>query len=85
MFDLLAVQGSFKYFLQHHNSKASVPQNSAFFMVQLSFPPPGNLPNPGGSIVKNLPASAGDVPLIPGLGRFPGGGNESWTIKKAEF
>ena len=30
---------------------------------------------PGGSVVKNLPASAGDTRLIPGLGRFPGGGN----------
>ena len=27
----------------------------------------------GGSVVKNLPASAGDVGLIPGSGRFPGG------------
>ena len=26
-------------------------------------------------MVKNLPASAGDTELIPGLGRFPGGGN----------
>ena len=33
---------------------------------------------PGGSVVKNLPASAGDtgdIGSIPGLGRFPGGGN----------
>ena len=30
---------------------------------------------PGGSVVKNSPANAGDVGLIPGLGRFPGGGN----------
>ena len=34
--DLLAVQGTLKSFLQHHSSKASVPQHSAFFMVQLS-------------------------------------------------
>ena len=27
---------------------------------------------PGGSVVKNLPASAGDVGLIPGSGRSPG-------------
>ena len=27
---------------------------------------------PGGSVVKNSPASAGDVSSIPGLGRFPG-------------
>jgi len=30
---------------------------------------------PGGSVVKNLPANAGDVGLISGLGRFPGVGN----------
>ena len=29
----------------------------------------------GGSVVKNLPASAGDAGSIPGSGRFPGGGN----------
>ena len=30
---------------------------------------------PGGSVVKNLPASAGDASSIPGLGRSPGEGN----------
>ena len=30
---------------------------------------------PGGSVVKNPPASTGDPGLIPGLGRSPGGGN----------
>ena len=34
--DLLAVQGAFKGLLQHHSSKASILQHSAFFMVQLS-------------------------------------------------
>ena len=34
--DLLAVQGTVKSLLQHHNSKASIFQCSAFFMVQLS-------------------------------------------------
>ena len=29
----------------------------------------------GGSVVKNIPAKAGDKGLIPGLGRSPGGGN----------
>ena len=38
MFDLLAVQGTLKSLLQHHNSKASILQHSAFFMVQLSRP-----------------------------------------------
>ena len=36
-FDLLAVQGTLKC-LQHHNSKASVLQRSAFFIAQLSYP-----------------------------------------------
>ena len=36
--DLLAVQGTFKSLLQHHSSKASVLQGSAFFVVQLSYP-----------------------------------------------
>ena len=35
-FDLLAVQGTLKSLLQHHNSKASVLCHSAFFMVQHS-------------------------------------------------
>ena len=37
-FDLLTVQGSLKSLLQHHSSKASILQCSAFFMVQLSHP-----------------------------------------------
>ena len=36
--DLLAVQGTLKSLLQHHNSEASVLWCSAFFMVQLSHP-----------------------------------------------
>ena len=36
LFYLLAVQGTHKSLLQHHNSKASVLQRSTFFMVQLS-------------------------------------------------
>ena len=34
--DLLAVQGTLKSLLQHHTSKASLLQHSAFFIVQLS-------------------------------------------------
>ena len=36
--DLLAVQGTLKSLLQHHSSKASILQCSAFFRVQLSHP-----------------------------------------------
>ena len=36
LLDLLAVQGTLKSLLQHHSSKASIPQCSAFFIVQLS-------------------------------------------------
>ena len=35
--DLLAVQRTLKSLLQHHSSKASILQHSAFFMVQLSY------------------------------------------------
>ena len=37
-FDLPAVPGTLKHLLQHHNSKASILQHSAFLMVQLSHP-----------------------------------------------
>ena len=37
-FDLLAVQGTLKSLFQHHSSKASILQRSAFFIVQLSHP-----------------------------------------------
>ena len=36
--DLLVVQGTLKSLLQHHSSKASILQCSAFFLVQLSHP-----------------------------------------------
>ena len=36
--DLLTVQGTLKTLLQHHSSKASILQRSAFFIVQLSHP-----------------------------------------------
>ena len=35
-FDLLTVQGTFKSLLQYHNSKASILQHPAFFIIQLS-------------------------------------------------
>ena len=38
LLDLLEVQGTLKSLLQHHSSKASVLQRSAFFIVQLSHP-----------------------------------------------
>ena len=36
--DLLAIQGTLKCLLQHHSSKASILQHSAFFIVQFSHP-----------------------------------------------
>ena len=36
--DLLIVQGTLKSLFQHHSSKASIHQPSAFFLVQLSHP-----------------------------------------------
>ena len=37
-FNLLAVQGTLKSFLQHHSSKESIFQHSSFFMVQITHP-----------------------------------------------
>ena len=37
-FDLLAVQGTLQSLLQHQSSKATILQNAAFFIVQLSHP-----------------------------------------------
>ena len=37
-FDLLAVQGTLNCLLQHHSSKVSILQHSAFFIIQLSHP-----------------------------------------------
>ena len=37
-FDFLAIQGTLQNLLQHHSSKASILQHSAFFIVQLSHP-----------------------------------------------
>ena len=36
--DLLALQGTLRSLLQHHSSKASILQHSAFFIGQLSYP-----------------------------------------------
>jgi len=36
--DLFSIQGTLKSLLQHHSSKASILQHSAFFIVQLSHP-----------------------------------------------
>ena len=43
--------------------------------ILLNFLTKGNGGIPGGSVVKNPPADAGDISLIPGLGRSPGEGN----------
>ena len=37
-FDLFAIKGALKSLLQHHSSKTSILQHSAFFIVQLSHP-----------------------------------------------
>jgi len=60
---LLAVQGTLKSLLQHHSSKASILQRSAFFTVQLSHPYMGF---PNSSIGKESTCNAGDPSLIPG-------------------
>ena len=56
--DLLAVQGTLKSLLQHHSSKASTLQHSAFLTVQLSHPYMTTLPNHY-SITSGLPFTKG--------------------------
>ena len=55
--DLLAIQGTLKSLLQHHCSKASILQRSAFFTVQLSHP----YMTTGKSIVLTRQTSVGKV------------------------
>ena len=66
-FDLLAVQGTLKSLLQYYSSKASILWYSAFFRGFL-----------GGARGKELACSEGDIGdmgLIPGSRRSPGGGH----------
>ena len=67
---LLAVQGTLKSLLQHHSSKVSILQHSAFFIVQLLHPymTTGKTTD---CIVHRI-ANEGDLGLIPGLERSPG-------------
>ena len=85
--DLLAVQGTLKSLLQHHSSKASNLQCSAFIMVQLSYPCYWKNHSfeymdlcwqsegfPDSSVGKESAGNAGDPSSIPGSGRSPGEG-----------
>ena len=62
----------------YRNSQVEKIKGRSHFTLEI-FEGPKTLSGfPGGSVVKNLPANAedtGDLGLIPGLGRFPGGGN----------
>ena len=49
---------------------STIPFCSFFILVS-----PSTWDFPGGSVIKNSPANAGDVGLIPGSGRSPGGGH----------
>ena len=52
-FDLLAVQGTLKSFLQHHSSEAAILRCSAFFIVQLSYPHLTTQPRLDGPLLAN--------------------------------
>ena len=71
--DLLAVQGTLKSLLQHHSSKASILQCSAFFMVQRSHP----YVTTGKTIALTIWTFVGIVMflLFNTLSRFEGNGN----------
>ena len=60
--DLLEVQGILNSLLQHHSAKASILPHSAFRALVF----------PSSSAGKDSACSAGDLNLIPGLGRSPG-------------
>ena len=57
--DLLAVQGTLKSLLQHHSSKASILQHSAFFTVGQKILKTPTRDFPGGTVVSNLSSNAG--------------------------
>ena len=67
-FEILAIQGTLKSLFQHHNSKASVLQHSAFLMVLLTCP----YMTTGKTIVLTMWTLAGKVisPLFNALSRF---------------
>ena len=69
-FDLFVLQGSFKSLLQHHNSKVSILQRSAFVMIQLSYPW-----LPDNSKGTESACNAGDLGSVPEWGRSPGEGH----------
>ena len=71
-FDLLAVQGIFKTLLQHHNSKASIfwCSNGKHLIlhvvtIETLLRKRNRQVFPGGPMLNNLPANAGDMGLIP--------------------
>jgi len=80
--DLLAVQGICKSLLQHHSSKASILQCSAFFTVQISHP----YMTTGKTIGLTRRTFVGKVMslLFNMLSRLVMYGCEIWTVKKAE-
>ena len=65
--DLLAVQGTLKSLLQHHSSKASILQHSAFFIVQLSHP----YTTTGKTIALTRQTFVGKVSVFGGIQRSP--------------
>ena len=81
-FDLHAVQGTLNSLLQHHSSKASIYQCSAFFIVHLSHL---YMTRPRQCIKKQRHYFANKGPLVKAM-VFPvvTYGCEGWTVKKAE-
>ena len=74
--------GELKTVLEDSGGLCQVPYSDLFSTSSPFTPSPGHSIEshafkhhlPSGSVVKNLPASAGDMGLIPELGRFPGSG-----------
>ena len=64
LLDLLPVQGPLKSLIQHHSSKASILQCSAFFTVQLSHPYVKNAPSILRGITLNLYLALGKMFIL---------------------
>ena len=82
-FDLFAVQGTLKSFLQYHSSKASILRCLTLFIVQLSLPymttgktiaSTSYQGRPDSSVCKESSCNVGDLGLIPGSGISAGEG-----------
>ena len=70
------IKNKFVYY-SHSGYRITFLVNAAIIRSLILFKYTGSLGIPGGSVVKNPPTNAGDMDLIPGLGRYLGEGNDN--------